>query len=72
MTGVWCVRADFGTYTPQFLRGHYIGIGFIEGIDLTGVTSREDDRSDPDTIRRMTAPLRRAPAFEVHLPIVKD
>lgn len=72
MTGVWCVRADFGRFTPQFPRGHCIGIGFIEGIDLTGVASREDDSSASDTIRLMTALQRRVVALDVHLSPAKE
>ena len=42
MTSVWCVRAEFGRYTPQFVSGGYAGIGWIPQQDLTAVKRRED------------------------------
>ena len=42
MTGVFCVRADFGTYTRHFLQGGYAGIGWMPKIDLSGITSKEE------------------------------
>ena len=42
MTNVWCVRAEFGTYTRQFVEGGYVGIGWMRGTDLTGVKTREE------------------------------
>jgi predicted Mrr-cat superfamily restriction endonuclease len=46
MTNVWCVRADFGKYTAQFLEGGYCGIGFMQGeLSLAGVTNREELRA---------------------------
>jgi len=42
MTDVWCVRADFGTYTKHFLVGGYIAIGWMPGLDLSGLKTREE------------------------------
>lgn len=39
---VWCVRADFGRYAPQFLDGGYMAIGWIDQRDLGTVESREE------------------------------
>lgn len=41
MSNVWCVRAEFGSYTNQFLKGGYVAIGWIEDTDLSGIKSRE-------------------------------
>lgn len=41
MVNVWCVRAEFGTYTPHFVRGGYIAIGWEELGDLSKVRTRE-------------------------------
>ena len=29
MTNVWCVRAEFGTFTKQFVEGGYVAIGWM-------------------------------------------
>lgn len=42
MTNVFCVRADFGTYTKQFVDGGYAAIGWIDETDLSHVTTREE------------------------------
>jgi restriction system protein len=42
MTNVWCVRAEFGTYTRYFVEGGYIGIGWLPNIDLSGIKSRDE------------------------------
>lgn len=42
MTSIYCVRAEFGTYTKQFLAGGYAAIGWIEDHDLSGIKSREE------------------------------
>ena len=39
MTNVYCVRADGGTYTKHFLKGGYAGIGWIDDVDLSQITS---------------------------------
>lgn len=42
MSNVWCVRAEFGTYTEHFLKGGYAAIGWIEDTDLSSVKSRDE------------------------------
>ena len=42
MIGVWCVRADFGTYTEQFAAGGYMAIDYGVDADLSGVKTREE------------------------------
>lgn len=42
MPDLYCVRADFGTYTNHFLNGGYAAIGWIGAIDLGGVKSKDD------------------------------
>ena len=42
MSSVWCVRAEFGSYTEHFLRGSYVAIGWIEDTDLSRIKSREE------------------------------
>lgn len=37
----WCVRADFGAFTPQFLAGGYAGIAWMPSTDLSSGISRE-------------------------------
>ncbi|MDI9849982.1 restriction endonuclease [Rhodoblastus sp. 17X3] len=41
MTKAWCVRADGGKSTPQFLKGGYAGIGWSDLGDLSSVTSHD-------------------------------
>jgi restriction system protein len=53
MTNVWCVRAEFGTYTNQFVEGGYVAIGWMPNVDLSAVKSRDDlyplyKRAHPD------------------------
>lgn len=40
MTRVWCVRANSGRYTEDFIRGGYIGIGWENLPDLGNIKSR--------------------------------
>ena len=42
MTRVWCVRANSGRYTEDFIRGGYIGIGWENLPDLGNIKSREE------------------------------
>lgn len=42
MINLWCVRADFGHYTKNFIDGGYAGIGWMPNVDLTAVASRDD------------------------------
>jgi predicted Mrr-cat superfamily restriction endonuclease len=39
---VWCVRADFGTYTKHFVEGGYVGIGWMPNVDLSKIKSRDE------------------------------
>lgn len=41
MSNIWCVRAEFGTYTQRFVEGGYAAIGWMRDVDLTDVRSRE-------------------------------
>jgi hypothetical protein len=41
MINVWCVRADFGTYTKHFVEGRYVAIGWMPSFDLTSIQSRD-------------------------------
>jgi predicted Mrr-cat superfamily restriction endonuclease len=42
MPNVYCVRADFGTYTDKFVKGGYIALGWVEIGDLSGVGTRDE------------------------------
>lgn len=42
MANVWCVRAEFGTYTKQFVEGGYVAIGWMPNSDLSGINSRDE------------------------------
>ena len=35
MTNVFCVRAEFGSYTKHFVAGGYVAIGWIPATDLS-------------------------------------
>ena len=39
---LYCVRADFGTYTNHFLEGNYIAIGWLSDTDLAKIKSRDE------------------------------
>lgn len=39
---LYCVRAEFGTYTKQFIDGNYVAIGWLPENDLSKITSREE------------------------------
>lgn len=39
---LYCVRAEFGTYTKQFIDGNYVAIGWLPKNDLSSITSREE------------------------------
>lgn len=41
MTSVWCVRAEFGTYTRQFVEGGYVAIGWMSKSDLSRIKTRD-------------------------------
>lgn len=38
---VWCVRAEFGTYSRVFVDGGYVAIGWLLDTDLSQATTRE-------------------------------
>lgn len=42
MPDVYCVRAEFGTYTQHFLQGGYAAIGWIGESDLGSLKSKEE------------------------------
>lgn len=42
MTSVWCVRAEFGTYTKQFVDGGYVAIGWMPNSDLSHIKTRDE------------------------------
>jgi len=42
VNNVFCVRADFGTYTQQFVSGDYVAIGWMTNTDLAAITTRDE------------------------------
>jgi restriction system protein len=42
MPEVYCVRADYGKYTQQFVGGGYVAIGWIPELDLGEVATRDE------------------------------
>jgi len=38
---IFCVRADYGKYAPNFLKGGYTAIGWLSKYDLSEIKSRE-------------------------------
>lgn len=42
MNNVWCVRAEFGTFTQQFVEGGYVAIGWLPAVDLSKVQTRDE------------------------------
>ena len=42
MSSVYCVRAEFGTYTKHFLEGGYVAIGWIANTDLSQISTRDE------------------------------
>jgi restriction system protein len=40
--GIYCVRAEFGTYTKNFIDGNYVAIGWFQNNDLSNIESREE------------------------------
>lgn len=41
MNNVFCNRAEFGTYTQQFVSGDYVGIGRMATTDLAAKEARD-------------------------------
>lgn len=39
--GLYCVRAEFGTYTKQFIDGNYVAIGWLPNNNLSNISARE-------------------------------
>lgn len=39
---LYCVRAEFGTYTQQFIDGGYVAIGWLPNNNLSEITSRDE------------------------------
>jgi len=39
---LYCVRAEFGTYTKQFIDGNYVAIGWLPDNDLSNIKSRDE------------------------------
>lgn len=42
MTNIFCVRAEYGTYSKDFLEGNYTSIGWLPDNDLSEITSRDE------------------------------
>ena len=42
MSNVWCVRAEFGSYTKQFVDSGYVAIGWMHNTDLGQIKTREE------------------------------
>ena len=42
MNNVFCVRADFGTYTQRFVSRGYVAIGWMPSTDLAAVATRDE------------------------------
>src|SRR6266403_6308643 len=42
MPEVYCVRADYGTYTDRFVKGGFMAIGWLDSNDLSKVKSKDE------------------------------
>lgn len=42
MPRIWCVRAEYGRFTEQFVKGGYAAIGWIDDNSLAQITSKEE------------------------------
>lgn len=42
MAELFCVRADYGTYTEHFIKGGFVGIGWLHEHDLSSIQSKEE------------------------------
>ena|SRR5207247_8482964 len=42
MSNLWCVRAEFGSYTSHFVNGGYVAIGWMPDTDLSAVSTRDE------------------------------
>jgi predicted Mrr-cat superfamily restriction endonuclease len=39
---IFCIRAEFGTYTQQFIDGNYVAIGWLPNNNLSNINSRDE------------------------------
>ncbi len=42
MNNIFCVRADFGQYTQDFLKGGYVAIGWLKDFNLKDIKTRDE------------------------------
>jgi restriction system protein len=42
VTALFCVRAEFGTYTKRFVGGGFVAIGWMPNTDMSAVKSRDE------------------------------
>jgi predicted Mrr-cat superfamily restriction endonuclease len=42
MTNLFVVRCNYGQYSPQFVNGNYISIGWLDAMDLSSIRTREE------------------------------
>jgi len=42
VSNVFCVRAEFGTYTQQFVSGGYVAIGWMSNTNLSVISTRDE------------------------------
>ncbi len=42
MNNIYCVRADFGKYTAEFIKGGYVAIGWLGYDNLSQLQTREE------------------------------
>lgn len=42
MAELYCVRADYGTYTEHFIKGGFVGIGWLHEHDLSTIQSKDE------------------------------
>ena len=50
MTNLFCVRAEFGTYTKHFVDGGFVAIAWMPNTDLSVVWFRNEVRGCPRMI----------------------
>ena len=41
MNNIFCVRADFGRYKEDFIKGGFVAIGWLWGTNLSHIQSRD-------------------------------
>jgi predicted Mrr-cat superfamily restriction endonuclease len=42
MTNLWCIRAEYGRYTKQFVDGGFAAVGWLNDQDLSHIKTREE------------------------------